>query len=77
MNNKNGISMIEYAGQLLTENVGTDLDLLEQVSEGTGVPIAMLKKIMNPPEDFNPMTEDIERVLLYFGHTVVFIPEER
>ena len=76
MSNKNGISMVEYAGQLLTENVGTDPDLLEHISERINVPVSVLKRMMNPPARFYPLLEHIERVLLYFGHTMVLIPEE-
>lgn len=68
---KDSPSMLKLASEILNENIGNDTDLLRQLSEQIGVTVPTLKKIISLPEDFDPSTEKVERVLWYFNYKVI------
>ena len=70
---KKPITMIDLAGYLLNENIGTDRELLNEVSDLILVDISTLDRLMSSP-DFKLPYYQIQKIFQYFGYEIKQCP---
>lgn len=67
------ITLIDLAGYLLNENIGTDRELLNQMSEDIAIEIGILDRVMNSP-DFDMPYHQTQKIFRYFGYDIKQCP---
>lgn len=70
---KKPITLIDLAGYLLNENIGTDRELLNHVSERISIEIGTLDRLMSSP-NFKLPYHEIEKIFEYFGFHIKQCP---